>query len=144
MLFDGGGWMPKWSIVAIASSNLFHLDTANVNYYGISITISSNSNTLSGNTTNYNNVGFILTNSSSNTLSGNKANYNVQNGFSLNTFSNSNTLTKNSANKNGFYGYRDDSTGSGTLGTANSYSSDTCSGNGFGGSSPSGLGSPQP
>jgi hypothetical protein len=41
------------------------------------------------------------------------------------------------------YGYFDDSMGSRTRGTANSYSRDECSGNTVGGSNPNWLGAPQ-
>ncbi len=84
---------------------------------------------------------------SSNTLIGNTASSN-QNGFYLNNYAFSNRTTDNilsgnSAEDNTSYGYYDLSSGSGTGGTANLYTGDECSGNGVGGSYPSGLGSPQ-
>jgi parallel beta-helix repeat protein len=87
--------------------------------------------------------GIELVSSSSNTLTTNTASGNHYDGFYLLGSSNSNKLTTNTANSNSHYGYDDTSTGSGTRWTANSYLDDECSGNGAGGSSPSGLGFPQ-
>jgi parallel beta-helix repeat protein len=56
--------------------------------------------------------------------------------------SSSNKLTGNTANGN--YGYYDDSVGSGTAGTANTYPLDECISNGNAGSDPTGLCTPQP
>ena len=79
--------------------------------------------------------GFILQASSSNTLTGNTANSNEY-GFVLTDFSGSNTLTKNTANKNTDYGYYDTSVSSSAgvphWDTANSYKGDKGSGNGLG------------
>jgi parallel beta-helix repeat protein len=105
----------------------------------------SSNNTLSGNTANHNILNGFLLNSTSdnNTLVSNIANSNANDGFYLDSSSNINTLDGNTANRNTQYGYYDSSTGSGTLGTANFYTGDICMSNGIGGSSPSGLGSPQ-
>lgn len=86
--------------------------------------------------------GFYFSDSSNNTLTGNTANNNTRDGFRL-YGSSGNTLSGNTADNNTQYGYYDGSTGSGTAGTADFYSGNECSGNGAGGSSPSGLGSPQ-
>jgi parallel beta-helix repeat protein len=82
--------------------------------------------------------GFSLYSSSNNTLAENTADSNGHSGFHLHG-SFYNTLTWNTANNNNHYGYNDSSRGSGTAGTANRYPLDECSGNGSGGSSPSGL-----
>jgi parallel beta-helix repeat protein len=87
--------------------------------------------------------GFYIMGSNSNAFNSNTANNNYGNGFYLFSGSSNNTLTSNTANGNSRYGYYDSSAGSGTNGTANAYSLDECSGNSEGGSSPSGLGSPQ-
>ncbi|MDA4112390.1 MAG: hypothetical protein OK439_07605 [Thaumarchaeota archaeon] len=50
-----------------------------------------------------------------------------------------NFVTGNSAKNNGGFGFDDTSTGHGTAGTANSYSSNHCTGNSAGPSSPAGL-----
>jgi len=120
--------------------------------YGFLLTDSSN-NTLTGNGADGStSAGFFLDSSDNNTFMGNTANNNTLtmntassngvDGFYLYGSSN-NTLTGNTANNNLDYGYYDSSTGTGTAGTANLYTGDVCSGNGVGGSSPSGLGSPQ-
>lgn len=101
--------------------------------------LSSSNNNLKGNTADGNAYGFLLYNSSNNTLSENTANSNTYSGFGL-SGSFGNALSGNTADKNTNYGYDDTSSaGSGTAGTTNSYSGDECSGDGIGGSSPSGL-----
>jgi parallel beta-helix repeat protein len=110
--------------------------------YGFLLTDSSN-NTLTGNGADGSaSAGFFLDSSDNNTFMGNTANGNGE-GFGLSSDVSGNTLSGNVANSNAEYGYIDTSTGSGTAGTANFYSGDECNGNGHGGSSPSGLGSPQ-
>jgi parallel beta-helix repeat protein len=79
---------------------------------------------------------------SNNTLILNTANSNNGNGISL-TRSDNNTLVINTARTNSKFGYFDDSSGSGTAGTANTYITNECSDNVSGGSSPSGLCSPR-
>jgi parallel beta-helix repeat protein len=153
--------------VVESSSSTFAGNTANGNsHYGFHLYGSSNNtlimntaindpgngfyiefsadNTLIRNTASNNRQdGFYLSGSSSNTLTGNTARSNGWYGFALYS-SSSNTLTANTAKSNGQYGYSDDSIGGGTRGTANTYTSNICRYNGLGGSSPTGLGSPQP
>lgn len=107
---------------------------------------SSANNTFSGNIVDSNQGnGFEFSGSPHNILIENTVNSNGNDGFyNPGGSSRFNTLAQNTAVSNGKYGYVDDSTGSGTLGTADTYSLDKCSGNGVGGSSPSGLGTPQP
>ena len=106
--------------------------------YGFDLA-SSSSNTLTSNTADSNlYFGFYLWNSSSNTLTSDTADSNLYDGFYL-WNSSSNTLTSNTADSNTQYGDVDLSSGSGTEATANFYTGDFCSGNGLGGSSPSGL-----
>ncbi len=105
---------------------------------------SSSYNTLIGNTANNDGVGFLLSSSSYNALIGNTANSNTVYGFALDSSTSSSKVTGNTANSNTQYGYYDPSAGLGTKGTANFYSHDICRGNGVAGSSPSGLGTPQP
>jgi parallel beta-helix repeat protein len=127
-----------------SSFNILSWNAANNNSEaGFYLWSASNNNTLSGNTANRNlGNGFELeTFSNNNTLSGNKAKNNYF-GFAL-SYSENNTLSGNTANANTQYGYFDSTTGSGTRGTSNIYSGNECSLNGWGGSVPSGLGSPQ-
>ena len=128
-----------------ASGNTLSNDTANYNsWYGF-VLYSASGNTLSNDTANHNEqYGFYLLYSPSNTLSRNTANSNHYDGFFLEEDATSkNTLTGNTANSNADFGYFDSTTDSGNEGTANFYSGDECSSNRLGGSSPSGLGSPQ-
>lgn len=166
---DGLGIGLGWVCLPVCGAsfdNTVTKNTADNNYVGFNLTGSFKS-TFVGNTANNNKYGgFGLTESSNDILSGNKANSNGYDGFSLdfNAFSNTitkntandnqvgyvlndtaraNTLTMNTANNNKQYGFYDGSSGSGTKGTANNYMSNVCKGNKKGGSSPSGLGSPQ-
>jgi len=50
-----------------------------------------------------------------------------------------NTFSGNESHRNGGYGFADPTTGSGTSGTSNTYSTNTCTANVDGGSSPTGL-----
>ena len=124
-----------------SSSNTLTGNTASSNELVGFYFSDSSSNTFTGNTANSNQLwGFYLTGSSSNILTGNTANSDGL-GFYLNG-SSSNTLTGNTANHDLVYGYFDDTTGSGTAGTANLYTMDICDSNGVGGSSPRGLCAP--
>ena len=118
---------------------------ANGNFYEGFYFYYDSSNTLTGNTANSNKgAGFNFSRSSSNTLTGNTANKNTLSGFFLMGSSPGNALGGNTTKRNSQYGYDDLSTGSGTSGTANTYVGDHCRGNGWGGSNPFGLGTPQP
>jgi parallel beta-helix repeat protein len=76
-------------------------------------------------------------------LTNNKAVNNTGDGFAFfpngNALTNGNTLTNNKAVNNGAFGYFDSSTGSGTAGTADTYTRNVCEANTSGGSSPAGL-----
>ena len=65
-----------------------------------------------------------------------------QNGFWIKD-SSDNTFTENTAKKNGQYGFSDETTDGGTLGTANTYLENMCEKNKWGGSAPERLCSPQ-
>ena len=134
-----------------SSSNTLAGNTADNNSNGLDVypntgygfwLENSSKNTLTKNTADYDGSGFGLSNSSSNTLSGNTADKNTYWGFYLSGTSIS-TLSGNTADNNKQYGYYDTTTGTGTAGTASTYSLDECSVNDFGGSSPSRLCSPQ-
>jgi parallel beta-helix repeat protein len=126
-----------------SSGNNLAGNTANGDRNGI-VLDSSNSSTLTDDTADNNSFnGFNLVGSTNNNLSGNVANNNTYYGFELGSGSSNNNLSGNVANNNTRYGYYDATAGSGTGGTANSYSGDECSGNGVWGSGPSGLCSPQ-
>jgi len=136
---NGNGFYGFYVGVNSNNNTLSSNKATNNSYDGFALT--SSSNTLRGNTaTNNSYDGFALTNSSDNSLNNNTANGNSY-GFDL-TGSISNTLSGNTAKGNGAYGYADDS-GSGPAGTGNAYTGDICSGNGVGGSRPSGLCTPQ-
>ncbi len=117
-----------------SNSNTFTGNSANNNTFGFNIEASSN-NKLTGNTADFNiGAGFFLFGSNSNTLTMNAADKNMG-GFSLSSSSN-NELAGNTASGNS-PDYGDDSKGSGTAGTANFYSNNTCTPTGS--SSPAGL-----
>jgi len=134
-----------------SNSNTFMSNTANSNVVAGFCLSSSNSNTLTRNTANDNTgtstspgAGFYLVSfSSMNVLRTNAAVGNVGNsgddGFHLDMTTSSNSIIGNQANFNPAYGYEDNSLGSRTSGTANTYSGDRCTGNGLFGSLPSGL-----
>jgi len=91
-------------------------------------------------------AGIGLSFGSSNIVTGNIAESNYCNGFSVwsyltNAPSTSFTISGNTAQTNAAYGFFDVTSGSGTAGTANTYTSNTCIGNNGGGaqSSPVGL-----
>jgi parallel beta-helix repeat protein len=143
--YNGKGFEVKTNGIHLSSSNTFTGNTADNNvkdgfeFYG-----SSSNNTLTGNTANNDGIfGFSLTATYNTTFTGNTADSNYHSGFRLGPLAVDNTLSGNIANNNNQYGYWDYTTGSGTGGTANFYTGDECSGNGAGGSSPSGLGTPQ-
>jgi parallel beta-helix repeat protein len=88
----------------------------------------------------------IFADSTNNNLEGNTARHNGGDGFFLSDTSINNSLKDNKANNNLSFGYADDSflnDGTGTAGTENIYIGNKCSGNGAGGSSPTGLCKPQ-
>jgi parallel beta-helix repeat protein len=129
-------------LMASSSGNTLRSNTAEGNFHGFSLE-SSNGNVLTGNTANSNGAsgngyGFYVSSSSSNTLSSNKAISNGY-GFYVSTGSSGNTISGNAANSNQRYGYYDQTSGSGTAGTANTYTEDTCSGNTIACSSPPGV-----
>ena len=134
-----------------SNENVLNASAANANVNGIMVR-SSFGNIISGNTANANVNGIELLHSSNNTIIKDVSHFNSGNGFELD-YCNNNNLTKDTArinaiigfyvydssgnrligdtsNGNGVYGYYDTSTGSGTAGTANFYSSDAGSNNG--------------
>lgn len=84
----------------LCTNNTISRNTANNNNgYGIYLSRSS-TNTLSGNTANYNMNGILLSSSGTNTLSGNNASYNSYNGIRMSSSCNNNTLSGNTVNYN--------------------------------------------
>ena len=81
--------------------------------------------------------------SNGNLFVNNNATANGFNGITM-ASSSGNLLTNNFAKANSNYGFEDDTTGSGTAGTANVYLNDRCVSNFIAGSSPTGLCKPQP
>ena len=119
-----------------------------VRNFGIGIfLLSSSGNTLIKNRATHNTSGgsggFRLSFSDGNILGDNFAYRNAGRGFVLDT-SSGNTLTENIANDNGTFGFND------TTGEGNTYppltapDANHCTGNALGGSSPTGLCTPQP
>ena len=132
--------------ISSSNRNVLKSNTATANkLYGFWLDLDvyedgpSNHTTLTKNVATSNGLsGFLLNDSLSNSLGRNIAQGNGQDGFYLHQ-SLHNSLTRNSASSNSGYGFVDDSVGSRTMGTANSYHLDLCVGNGAGYSSPSGL-----
>ena len=121
-----------------ATGNTLTGNTANSNdFNGIGLDEGSNSNTLTSNTANSNDVNGIVIFTDNNILQKNTASFNLFNGFRL-SFDINTTLKGNTANSNGAFGY-DSNTSTGLL-----FSKNKCSGNGSGGSDPTGLCLPQP
>jgi parallel beta-helix repeat protein len=84
--------------------------------------------------------GFRLSGSSAgNTVDKNLVTGSGWNGWSVDSTSSGNSFDKNESTANSRYGFLDASAGSGTSGTANTYTDNICDGNGYGGSSPTGL-----
>ncbi len=79
-----------------------------------------------------------------NKISKNWAWRNALSGFNADMYSFDNEFNNNKSFRNEEFGYVDDSTGSGTGGTANTYVNNKCWKNVLGGSNPSGLCGPQP
>lgn len=79
-----------------------------------------------------------------NRISKNWAWGNALSGFNADMYSFDNEFNNNKSFRNKEFGYVDDSTGSGTGGTANTYVNNKCWKNVLGGSNPSGLCGPQP
>ena len=119
-----------------SDGNTLKNNTANSNVNeGILLNL-SNGNTLTSNTANSNSFGILII-GSNNVLQRNTASLNIQSGFLLNTDTNT-TLKGNTANSNGAFGYKSVSS------TGLIFSKNKCSGNGSGGSDPTGLCLPQP
>jgi parallel beta-helix repeat protein len=111
------------------------LNTSESNMYDGLVFLGSGASVVSDNTANENREnGIALFSSSNNAIAGNAASNNTQDGIDLDQNSVTNTLIGNAATKNGKFDLEDDSTGSGTGGTAN-----TWSGNRYGTKDPSGL-----
>jgi parallel beta-helix repeat protein len=102
---------------------------------GDGFTVAGGNNSISGNTADSNGAdGIDLNQSSENTITSNNANSNHQDGIEADSLSSGNSISKNTALKNGSYDLQDESTGTGTAGTA-----DTWFANAARTSNPSGL-----
>ena len=114
------------------------------NYVGLALGLStaSDSNLIRLNRIEKGGHGLQLGDSSSNTISSNDLLVNtLGHGALLSAASTQNKLDRNRSDNNRGFGFLDLSSGSGTAGTANTYTSNICGGNnrGGGGSSPAGL-----
>jgi len=125
--------------------NVLHGNTANDNGdKGIRLDDSHNNNLL-GNTLNFNRDGIKMLGSDFNTLIDNTAFQNTNIGFRI-LSSVDNTLEENLADDNAVLGFQDNTSDTGTAGTANDYTDNTCVDNGSfldDGSTPDGLCTPQ-
>ena len=114
------------------------------NFRGIGIVHNSNDNILTNNRAiNNDSAGYVVYRSTGNLLEKNRSTGSEYEGFAF-LQATGNTFTGNTAKGNGTFGYRDNTTGTGTLGTANDYNNNKCTSNKSGGSSPTGLCTPQP
>ncbi len=112
------------------------------------ILFNSDNNTLTGNTASRNTTGLdgriggngfgVTVDSDFNVLSGNTSTDNIV-GFIVFEDANGNTLRNNQALRNGKWGMLDTTIGGGDQGTGNTYQGNSCSGSGWGPSSPDGL-----
>ena len=136
---------PEGFLLFVDSGIALISNTANRNQYDGFSTVDSSANILAMNVAGNNGgPGFSISyDSFNNKLMLNTGNGNTISGFDVDSFSSANVFVLNTANSNTMYGYRDFSTGSGTAGTANSYSLDECAVNLVGGSTPTGLCTPQ-
>ena len=131
-----------FAIFSVSSSNRISGNTADgSDHYGFYVYASTNQKLTSNKGSFDGNNGFYLVSSSKITLTGNTASANG-NGFYL-YLSTGNKIGSNRADSNSGVGYEDTSTGSGTAGTASTYTLDECSSNTIGGSYPTGLCAPQ-
>jgi parallel beta-helix repeat protein len=96
-------------------------------------------NTVRRNTATANGIGIGLYDTDSNLVDQNNVSRSEGSGIFVDDTSNGNFVTKNRSMKNDTFGIEDESTGSGTAGTANSYTGNTCTGNGSGKSDPADL-----
>ena len=154
-------------VIVISEGNTLKDNIVNSNghggiFLGVGVDQGSAGNTLTGNTVSNNGVGISLDHANENNLIGNTVNSNKGNGITVefessgnilrdNTANsnydgvvligagNGNTLNHNTANSNSQFGFRLLDSGANNLFTDNN-----CLTNGVGGSSPSGLCSPQP
>lgn len=123
--------------VKIYRNALFGNDT------GISLgeAATANSHTIQNNRLESGGTGLSVGNSSSNSLSNNYAVKNTGHGIVLSAAALKNRVYKSRSENNGGLGFSDSSAGTATAGTANTYTSNLCSGNNGGGaqSSPPAL-----
>ena len=96
-------------------------------------------NTVSKNTATLNGNGIGLYDTASNFIDRNTVSTSDGPGIFVDATSTGNFLTKNKSTKNFTFGMEDESVGGGTAGTANSYSGNSCTGNGTAKSDPAGL-----
>lgn len=96
-------------------------------------------NTVSKNQATDNGNGIGLYDTTNNLIDHNTASNSDGPGFFVDATSTGNFLTTNKATKNFTFGMEDESVGAGTGGTANSYSGNSCTGNGTAKSDPAGL-----
>jgi parallel beta-helix repeat protein len=115
--------------ISLSSSSNDNTVTGNIcnnNRYGIYLYLSSNNNTVTGNICNNNGYGISLQSSSNNTITDNTCNNNGNYGISLSSSSNGNTVTGNTCydNSYGIYLYSSNSD--------NTVTDNTCNNNNYG------------
>lgn len=154
-----------------ATNNLITGNTATGNTDGISVQGDTDDNVIRGNTAGNNQlIGIFIRDADDNIIENNRVNDNglegirlrdssdnnvvrfntargnAQDGFAVMDFpttSTNNEFLENESRNNAGYGFLDETEDSGTAGTANTYTDNICSDNDLGGSSPTGLCSPQ-
>ena len=134
---DVGVWVIGTSNAAVLNNKL-----KSSSFDGIAIQSGTNPagfNTVSKNTATLNGNGIGLYDTSSNVIENNTVSTSDGPGIFVDVDATGNFLTKNKSTKNFTYGIEDESVGGGTGGTANTYSGNSCSGNGTAKSDPAGL-----
>jgi parallel beta-helix repeat protein len=159
-----------WGILLVdgASNNLIMRNAAIDNIDGISAQLDTDDNVIRWNTVSNNFIGIFIRDADNNIIENNEANDNGfqgirlressdnnvvrfntaigndRDGFAILQSSINNEIVENESSNNAGYGFLDETEDSGTAGTANTYTDNGCSDNNLGGSSPTGLCSPQP
>ncbi|MGQ0796239.1 MAG: right-handed parallel beta-helix repeat-containing protein [Nitrosopumilaceae archaeon] len=130
-------------IQVTATGSFLDNNEVNNNDANFGIRIAGTRNTVSNNSLSGNGNAAILIESNQNRITGNTASNNLEDGIKTTLESSAdaskNNISENTANNNGGFGFVDDTTGSKTAGTANTYQNNTCLDNIFGGSEPAGL-----
>jgi parallel beta-helix repeat protein len=124
--------------LADSHNNTLENNTGANGRFGIDLA-ESDGNTVRSNRVTGAGRGFAVFDSTSNLFAENISSDNGSEGFSMFTGAEGNTLSENQAHRNGNVGFKDPTTGTGTSGTANTYTDNACTANAKNGSDPTGL-----